>query len=113
MNKYLTSIAQVWGCSEDEAFRFCLKVQALQHNPTPSYKSIAQAVGQSGPDADIEAVAQEAARIHRDELRQLGRGLGRGRGRWQPSGTPKYVIVEGVVESTMGWQEREGITKDR
>jgi hypothetical protein len=113
MNKNLSSIAQIRGCSDEEALHFCLKVQALRRHPTPSYKSIAQAVRQLEPDADIEVVAQEAARVHLDKLRQRGRGLGRGRGRWQSPGVPRYVIVEGVVESTVGWQKREGITKDR
>ena len=113
MNKNLSSIAQIRGCSDEEALHFCLKVQALRLHPTPSYKSIAQAVRQLEPDAEIEVVAQEAARVHLDKLRQQGRGLGRGRGRWQSSGVPRYIIEEGVVESTVGWQKREGIAKDR
>lgn len=95
MSRHLNSIAQLRGYSEEEALHFCLKVQALRRNPVPSYKSIAQATRQLEPNATIEAVAPEAAKIHLDELGQRGRGLGRGRGRWRSPGTPKYIIVGG------------------
>jgi hypothetical protein len=112
MNKNLSSIAQIRGCSDEEALHFCLRVQALGCHPTPSYKSIAQTLRQLGPDADIEVVAQEAAKVHLDKLKQQRRGPARRRGRWQSSEVPRYIIVDGVVESTVEWQKREGITKD-
>ena len=107
----LAQIAQLLGCSVEEAREFCLEVQALRGNMVPSYKSIAQAAEQLGPSATIEAVASEASKIHLQERGRRGRGRG-GWGRWQSSKTPKYIIVGGVVESTSGWQKREGIIDD-
>ena len=111
MSRVLRQIAEVRGCSVEEARQFCLAVQALRRRPTPSYKSIAQAAEQLGPSATIEAVASEASKIHLEERRRRGRGRG-GRGRWQSPKTPRYIIVGGVVESTSGWQKREGIIDD-
>lgn len=113
----LEQIAQLLGCSVEEAREFCLKVQALRGKPVPSYKSIAQAAKQLELNATIETVASEASKIHLKERGRQGRrrgrrGRGRGRwGRWQSPKTPKYVVIGGVVESTSGWQKREGITK--
>lgn len=107
----LEQIAQLLGCSVEEARAFCLKVQALRGNPVPSYKSIAQAAKQLELNATIETVASEASKIHLEERRRQGRGRG-GRGRWQSPKTPKYIIVGGVVESTSGWQKRERIIDD-
>jgi len=105
-NHALEEIAELQNCGVEEARQFCLEVQALAHS-VPSYKSIAQAMKLIGPSAAMEAVAEEAVSIHGKELAQRSPRR-RSPRRWQSS-KPKYIIVDGVVESFLGWQKREGI----
>jgi hypothetical protein len=115
-SRHLSQIAQARNCSEGEARQFCLEVQTLQHGPVSSFKSIAQAVMLLGADAAVAVVASEATRIHLEDLGRRPpkqrRSLKRRRGLWQSPNIPKYIIVDGVLETTSGWQKREGIRDD-
>ena len=114
-NHALEQIAELRNCGVEEARKFCLEVQALAPS-APSYKSIAQAMKRLGPSAAMEAVAEEAVSIHRKELAQRSHRPRRSHRRWQSptpkSPTPKYIVVDGVVQSFSGWQKSEGIIQD-
>lgn len=109
-NHALKQIAELRNCGVEEARKFCLEVQALAPS-SPSYKSIAQAMKRLGPSATMEAVAEEAVSIHREELARRSHRPRQSHQRWQ-SPTPKYIVVDGVVQSFSGWQKREGIIQD-
>ena len=83
---HLAQIAEHRGCSMEEARQYCLQVQTLQQ-PKSSFKAIAHAVQQLGPNASMQAVAAQAARNPVPARRKRGRR----RGSWQPTEPPKEL----------------------
>jgi hypothetical protein len=110
VNPHLERLARHRGCTADPALQFCLDVQTLQ--PAQSaFRVIAFVACQSDPKASPQEVAQK---IPGTALPFPGQRTSRPRGRpWQASSPPRYMIVDGVVESTSGWQKRERISDDK
>ncbi len=112
----LRKIAKLRNCSAEEAREFCLEVQGLPGRPQ-SFASIAHAVEELGASASVEAVSEEAFRIHAETLKQRPTVRRRHRRRSMSptpkyTPTPKYIIVDGVVRGLREWQKSEGIIGD-
>lgn len=110
---HLERLAEHRHCSYEQARQMCFEVQRLQSRTT-SFSTIAEAALTLPSDANIEAIVLRTGVTCQATTKRKSRPdrpIRGARRRRLPhsSSPPRYIIVDGVVETTKSWRESEGM----